>query len=117
MAFDVVTLSSMMNVLGRESMVENLETNFSQALQRGFAKAARGVKGLQQVFRQRRGSGGKIIGPIPSLLSPKIHRDAFWGPCLFIVLHKGEHESLCGEVRLFTVLDNNPMPRHSVSFS
>src|SRR5712691_4455810 len=87
MACDVLRLSSMMNFFGRAPRGENLETDFSQALQRGVAKATRGVKGMQQVFRQRRGSGGKIIGPIPSLLSTKIHRDAFWCPCLFILLH------------------------------
>jgi len=56
-AFDVVTLSSMMHVLGRASMGENLETNFSKALQIGLGKATRSFKGMQQVFGKHRGSG------------------------------------------------------------
>ena len=74
MAFDVGTLSSMVHVLGRESMVENLETNFSQALQIGFGKATRGLKGMQQVFRKRRGIGGKIISTITSIISTNVDR-------------------------------------------
>jgi len=52
-ACDVLTLYSILDVLGRESMGENLETNFSKALQIGFGQATRGVKGMQQVFRKR----------------------------------------------------------------
>jgi hypothetical protein len=57
MAFNVLTLYPMMNYLGSESMVENLETNFSKAIQIGFAKATRCLKGMQKVFRHRRGIG------------------------------------------------------------
>ena len=54
----------------------------------GFGKATRGVKGMQEVFRKRRGIGGKIIRPIPSIISTNVDRDPFWCPCLFILLHK-----------------------------
>jgi hypothetical protein len=57
MAFDVLTLYSIMNVRGRETLVENLETNFSKALQIGFGKATGCLKGMQKVFRQRRSIG------------------------------------------------------------
>jgi len=56
----VLTLYSMMNVLGRASMVTNLETNFSKFTQIGVGKTTRCLKGMQQVFGQSRGMGGKI---------------------------------------------------------
>src|SRR2546425_1118269 len=68
MALYVLTLYSMMNSLGRGSMGENLETNFSKALQIGFGKATGCLKGMQQVFGQRRGRGGKIINTIPEII-------------------------------------------------
>jgi hypothetical protein len=106
-----------MNYLGRESMVENLETNFSKAIQLGFGKATRGLKGLQKVFGQSRGLGGKIINTIPEIIPIHVDRYPFWGPCRFVLLHKGDQESLGQEVCIFTVLDNRSMPRHSASFS
>ena len=57
MAFYGLTLYSIMNVLGRESMGKNLETNFSKSLQIGIGMATRRLKGLQQVFGQSRGMG------------------------------------------------------------
>src|SRR6266446_9765569 len=51
---NVFTLYSIMNVLGRESMVENLETNFSKSIQIGFCKATSCFKCMQKVFRNRR---------------------------------------------------------------
>src|SRR5712691_9030010 len=68
-----VNLCSIMNYLGRESMVKNLETNFSKSLQMGFGHATRCLKGMQKVFGQRRGMGGKIINPIPEIIP--IHVD------------------------------------------
>ena len=88
-AFDVFTLYAMLHFLGRASMVDNLETNFATALQIGFGKATRGVKSMQEVFRQRRGIGGKIIRTIPSLIATQVDRYPFWCPCLFVLLHKG----------------------------
>ena len=51
-ACDVLTFYAMMRFLSTVSMGEHLETNFSTALQIGFGKATRGVKGLQQVLRK-----------------------------------------------------------------
>jgi hypothetical protein len=93
-AFDVLPLYSMMSFLRRASMGAHLETNFSTALQIGFGKTTRGVKGMQQILRKRRGSGGKIIRAIPSIIATNVDRDSFWCPCLFILLHKGYHKSL-----------------------
>jgi hypothetical protein len=52
----MLTFYAILNVRGRKS-VETLETNFSTAFQIGLGKATRGVKGMQQVFRKRRGVG------------------------------------------------------------
>ena len=76
-------------------MVENLETNFSKPIQIGFGKATRCLKGMQKVFGQRRGMGGKIINTITEIIPIHVGRYPFWCPCLFVLLHKGDHESLC----------------------
>jgi len=117
MSFYALPLYSIMNVRGRESMVKNLETNFSKSLQMGFGNATRCVKGMQKVFGKRRGMGRKIINTITEIIPIKVDRYPFWCPCLFVLLHKGYHKSLGWEVCICIVLDNHPMPRHSASFS